>query len=132
LHLLWVLQFAHWVLLTFFSKYKLYFTPACAHTYLPTHLPYYPWTYLPTYPPICLPTHEPTYLPTYLYTCTLNIHQSNNNSSQWGHCNILGRMFCCPSYLPNRPPQLHNYWKQCCNDPNEDIVIKLDFFSITL
>jgi len=42
LHLLWVLQFAHWVLLTFFSKYKLYFTPAYAHTYLPTHLPYYP------------------------------------------------------------------------------------------
>jgi hypothetical protein len=92
LHLLWVLQFAHWVLLTFFSKYKLYFTPAYAHTYLPTHLPSYPWTYLPTY----------------LCTCTLNIHQGNNNPSQWGYCNILGRMFCCPSYLPNRPPQLRN------------------------
>jgi hypothetical protein len=74
-------------------------------TYLPTFrlLPMHPGllppppTYLhSTYPPIYLPSHQPIYLCTY----ELNLHQGNDNASQWRYCNIPSRLLRSPSYLP--------------------------------
>jgi hypothetical protein len=93
--------------LVFFLNFFFFLTPH-AHpglTYLPTFrlLPMHPGLLPPppTLPSIYLPTHLPTfpstYLPSYLHT--------KSPPRYWWcksirYCNILGRLFHFPSYLP--------------------------------
>ncbi len=87
--------------LTFFSSLqpKLIFSSPPTPTYLPTFKLH---AYAPWLPPSLayLLTHPYIYLVMNIYT---KFHQGNGNIGQWRYGNILGRLLCCPSYLPNRP-----------------------------
>jgi len=87
-----------WLFLPLLSPSWLFPHPPLPPTYL--HLNYLPM-HLGFLPPP--PTYLPTHIFTYLWTYTLNLHQGNGNTGQWRYGNILGRLLCCPSYLPNRP-----------------------------
>jgi hypothetical protein len=119
-----------WWPYSYFWEHFFFLIPQVPPTYLPTFRlpPYAPWptlsptyllTYLPTYPIICLST--------YLCAYTLNFHQGNDHANQWGYCHIPSRLLRCPFHVFNRPHNFVIVKKQCDNDSNENIAIKLDF-----
>jgi len=120
--------------LIFFGGNYFFSSPPMPNQVSPTYLNL---DYLPMHPDLLPPppTYPSTHLPTYLCTYTLNLHQGDNKACQRGYCNVSGRLLCCPSYLPSKPCNfvtIENNVVMTCNDANEGIATKLNFFSITL